>query len=88
MTRTEAQQEVIRKRHPGQATQGKLIHSFGVSFDISEIKTNGACKPGYDALYAALEQMQSEGKLLLCPESNCMYVTFLLYNSLDQGHRK
>jgi hypothetical protein len=75
MTRTEAQQEVIRKRYPGQATQGKSTHSFGVSFDISEIKTKSACKAGYDALYAALEQMQREGKLLLCPESTCMHVT-------------
>ena len=75
MTRTEAQEEVIRMRYPGQAAQGKSTHSFGVSFDISEIKTKSACKAGYDALYVALEQMQREGKLLLCPESTCMHVT-------------
>lgn len=75
MTRTEAQQEVIRKRYPGQATKGSSTHSFGVSFDIAEVKTKGNCQVGYEALRLALRQMQSEGKILLCPESTCMHVT-------------
>jgi hypothetical protein len=75
MTRTEAQQEVIRKKYPGQATKGSSTHSFGVSFDISEIKTKGECKVGYAALLSALKRMQQEGKILLCPESTCMHVT-------------
>jgi hypothetical protein len=75
ITRTEAQQEVIRKRYPNQATKGSSTHSFGVSFDIAELSTKADCKVGYAALTAALSQMQQEGKILLCPESTCMHVT-------------
>lgn len=75
ITRTEAQQEVIRKKYPNQATMGSSTHSFGVSFDIAELITKADCKVGYEALTAALRQMQQEGKLLLCPESTCMHVT-------------
>ena len=75
MTRTEVQQEVIRKKYPNQATKGSSTHSFGVSFDIAELKTTADCKVGHEALTAALRQMQQEGKILLCPESTCMHVT-------------
>lgn len=75
MTRTEVQQEAIRKKYPNQATKGSSTHSFGVSFDIAELKTTADCKVGHEALTAALRQMQQEGKILLCPESTCMHVT-------------
>lgn len=75
ITRTEAQQEVIRKKYPNQATKGSSTHSFGVSFDIAELSTKADCKVGYAALTAALSQMHQEGKILLCPESTCMHVT-------------
>lgn len=75
MTRTEPQQEVMRKKFPNQATMGSSTHSFGVSFDISELITKADCKVGHEALSAALRQMQREGKILLCPESTNMHVT-------------
>lgn len=75
MTRTEAQQEVVRKSNPGQATKDRSTHSYGVSFDISRINSKGDCLVSYTALQTALEQMRSEGLILLCPESTCVHVT-------------
>jgi|GEM_PF-1887628 hypothetical protein len=75
MTRTEAQQVAVRKSNPGQATKDRSTHSYGVSFDISRINSKGDCLVSYTALQTALEQMRSEGLILLCPESTCVHVT-------------
>lgn len=77
ITRTEDQQEVIRKKYPNQATMGTSTHSYGVSFDIAELITKADCKVGTEALTAVLGEMQNEGKILLCPESTCMHVTVI-----------
>lgn len=77
MTRTEEQQQKIRKRYPRQATQGSSTHSFGVSFDISEIHTRGDRLHSFEALNRALIQMRNEGKILLCPESTCLHITVI-----------
>lgn len=75
MTRTEDQQKIIRKLHKRTATKGKSTHSFGVSFDISEVISYQNCTFSKNALTSALEKMQKEGKILLCPESECIHVT-------------
>lgn len=75
MTRTEDQQKIIRKLHKKTATKGKSTHSFGVSFDISEVISYQNCTVSKNALTSALEKMQKEGKILLCPESECIHVT-------------
>jgi hypothetical protein len=75
MTRTEDQQKIIRKLHKRTATNGKSTHSYGVSFDISQIISYQNCSIAYEALTSALEKMQKEGKILLCPESECIHVT-------------
>ncbi len=77
MTRTEEQQQKIRKRYPRQATQGSSTHSFGVSFDISEIHSRGDRLHSFEALNRALLQMRNEGKILLCPESTCIHITVI-----------
>jgi len=77
MTRTEAQQENIRKLYPRAATKGFSTHSYGVSFDISEIISFGKCSSAQKALKLALSKMQSEKKILLCPETKCIHVTVI-----------
>ena len=77
LTRTEAQQQVIRIKYPRQATKGPSTHSYGVSFDISQLKSFADPKVSLTALESALKQMQSEKKILLCPESTCIHVTVI-----------
>jgi hypothetical protein len=77
MTRTEAQQEIIRKQYPRAATKGFSTHSYGVSFDISEIISFGKCSSAQKALKVALSKMQREKKILLCPETKCIHVTVI-----------
>lgn len=76
ITRTQFQQDDLVKLDPG-ATKGKSTHSFGVSFDISEIKSTASCEGAYDALNNILLHMRDEGKLLLCPENDCIHVTVI-----------
>jgi hypothetical protein len=76
ITRTQAQQDDLRKRDPG-ATKGKSTHSFGVSFDISEVRSKDSCKKGMDALKKILLEMRKEGKILLCPENDCIHITVI-----------
>ncbi len=75
VTRTQSQQEEIIKSNPKTATRGLSTHSFGVSFDIRCTKAKRTCDPSINALKQALNQMQKEGKILLCPESSCIHVT-------------
>ena len=76
ITRTRAQQKDLAKRDPG-ATKDKSTHSFGVSFDISEVSSKANCKKGMDALKKILLEMRKEGKILICPENDCVHVTVI-----------
>ena len=77
VTRTEGQQCVIRKVYPGSATQKKSTHSYGVSVDINRVIYKSSCKQTLNALERAIDQMQGEGKLLICPETACIHLTFI-----------
>jgi hypothetical protein len=77
MTRTETQQDEIRRKYPNSATPGKSTHSFGVSFDISRVKSIGSCDVSQRALIKALNQMRDEKKILLCPEFKCIHITVI-----------
>ena len=75
MTRSEEQQEVIRRRFPKTCTYGKTTHGFGVAFDINKIQSPTQCNSCSTALQKALTKMQKEGKLMICPESGCIHIT-------------
>ena len=77
MTRTETQQNEIRRQYPNSSTPGKSTHSFGVSFDISRINSKGDCSVSKQALIKALNQMRDEKKILLCPEFKCIHITVI-----------
>lgn len=77
VTRTEAQQCKIRKAYPGSATLQKSTHSYGVSVDISRVMFKESCKNSLKALEKSINQMQGEGKLLICPEKGCIHLTFV-----------
>jgi hypothetical protein len=77
MTRTETQQQSIRRQYPNSSTPGKSTHSFGVSFDINRIKSKGNCEVSRNALMKALNQMRDEKKIVLCPEFKCIHVTVI-----------
>ena len=76
VTRTEDQQKQIRKRFKKAATPGKSAHSFGAAVDILGVSGKGSCSQIKKALYDVLKNMRSEGKILLCPEGQCIHVTF------------
>ena len=77
LSRTEhTQQEELRKIEKN-ATSGISSHSYGVSFDIEKIKTPDRCTDIQMCLKQVLREMQDEGKILLCPESNCIHVTVI-----------
>ena len=77
VTRTEAQQCKIRKAYPGSATLKKSTHSYGVSVDISRVMYKKSCRKSLKALEKAIDEMQGEGKLLICPEKGCIHLTFV-----------
>ena len=77
VTRTEAQQCKIRKAYPGSATLQKSTHSYGVSVDISRVMYKKSCRKSLKALEKAIDEMQGEGKLLICPEKGCIHLTFV-----------
>ena len=77
VTRTHEQQKAIRKVYPKTATYGKSTHSYGVSVDLSGMMFQSSCGQSLRALERAIDQMQGEGKLLVCPESNCIHLTFI-----------
>lgn len=75
LTRTEVQQERLRRVNPS-ATLGTSPHSYGVAFDITQVRSrNNNCHFGMLALKNVLIAMQKEGKILLCPESKCIHIT-------------
>ena len=76
VTRTQVEQSAICKKYPRACTKDHSPHSYGVAFDIYQIVSpNNDCRPGLKALQKVLQEMQTEGKLLLCPESGCIHVT-------------
>jgi hypothetical protein len=74
--RTEKQQEEIRKKYPKAATTGNSTHSYGVSFDIANVK-GSSCNSANRALNKVLNEMQEEKKILICPEKRCIHITVL-----------
>ena len=76
VTRTQVEQAAICEKYPTACTKDHSPHSYGVAFDIYQIVSpNKDCHPGLIALEKVLQEMQAEGKLLLCPESGCIHVT-------------
>lgn len=78
VSRTVAQQEIIRRNNPLTASRSKSAHSYGVAIDISAVRVSGnRCSEGLDCLERVLRAMHREGKLLLTPESTNLHVTFI-----------
>ena len=77
VTRTEKQQKQIVHAYPNSATRNKSTHSYGVSFDISKMMYKSSCNYSLKALEKALTEMQSQGKLLICPEKGCIHITIV-----------
>ena len=77
LSRTEhTQQEDLRKIEIN-AFKGISSHSYGLSFDIKEIRTPGDCPDAQLQLKQVLREMQKEKKILICPESKCVHVTVI-----------
>ena len=74
--RTEKQQEEIRKKYPKAATFNNSTHSYGVSFDIAYVK-GSSCNTSNRALNKVLNDMQVEGKILICQEKGCIHITVI-----------
>ena len=77
LTRTEKQQKDLRASGEKGATKGKSSHNYGVSFDISHIRSFSSDKITSKALEMALKQMQKEKKILLLAENDCIHVTVI-----------
>jgi Family of unknown function (DUF5715) len=78
VSRTVAQQEIIRKNNPLTASKSKSAHSYCVAVDISSIYVgNQSCAVGIRCLEKVLREMLAEGKVLLTPESTNLHVTFI-----------
>ena len=73
-TRTEIQQNRLRKRSPRTATSGKSSHSYGASIDIAKVYGHH-CDEARDALAEVLIELQKKKILYLCPESITIHVT-------------
>ena len=50
---------------------------YGVSLDISKMMYKSSCNYSLKALEKALTEMQSQGKLLICPEKGCIHITIV-----------
>jgi hypothetical protein len=77
LSRTENNEQQKLRKFEKNATSGTSSHSYGVSFDISEIRTSGDCSFARNKLEETLKSMQDEKKILICPESNCVHVTVI-----------
>lgn len=75
VTRTSGQQKEILKRYPNSATKGASTHSYGASIDLLFVETDGSCYNARKALEKTLQEMQSEQKFFICPESKCIHLT-------------
>ena len=77
LTRTEKQQKDLIASGEKGATKAKSSHNYGVSFDISHIKSFSSDKITSKALESALKRMQKEKKILLLSENDCVHVTVI-----------
>lgn len=76
ITRSQVQQTQICERYPNACTKDHSPHSYGVAFDIYRLNSRYKnCNEGMKALEKVLQEMQKEGKILLCAESKCIHVT-------------
>ena len=75
LVRTSIQQKELAKKSRA-ATKGVSTHSYGLAFDIPVLKSKN-CTESLIILQDLLNQMRSEGKIVLCPESGCIHVTVI-----------
>lgn len=77
LTRTEYPQQQDLRLIESAATKGTSTHSYGVSFDISKVLTNGDCAVAQKILIQTLKSMKAENKILICPENKCVHITVI-----------
>jgi hypothetical protein len=76
LTRTKEQQEHLRKTPSGRnATPNVSTHSYGASFDIYKFDNTNSCNLSRKAFEDMLKEFHRSGRILLCPEGNCIHVT-------------
>jgi len=76
LTRTKEQQEKLRKTPSGRnATPNVSAHSYGASFDIYKFDNTNSCDVARKAFEVVIKEFQKSGRILLCPEGNCIHVT-------------
>lgn len=76
LTRTIEQQEKLRKSPAGRnASPNVSAHSYGASFDIYKLDNTNSCTQARKAFEEMLVEFQKAGRILLCPEGNCIHVT-------------
>ncbi len=76
LTRTKEQQEKLRRTPSGRnATPNVSTHSYGASFDIYKFDNTNSCEVARKAFEAVIKEFQKSGRILLCPEGNCIHVT-------------
>ena len=71
----EQQKKLLKSAHGRNATRKESAHSYGASFDIWKIEGAENCHTARHAFEAVLKDFQKQGKILLCPEGNCIHVT-------------
>lgn len=72
---TEQQKKLLRSSIGRNATRKESAHSFGASFDIWKLESGQNCHVARKAFEIVLKEFQKNGKILLCPEGNCIHVT-------------
>ncbi len=76
LARTKEQQKKLLSSSIGRnATRKESAHSFGASFDIWKLESAQNCHVARKAFETVLKEFQKSGKILLCPEGNCIHVT-------------
>ncbi len=71
----EQQKKLLKSGHGRNATRKISAHSYGASFDIWKIEGAENCHVARKAFETVLKDFQKQGKILLCPEGNCIHVT-------------
>ncbi len=71
----EQQKKLLKSAHGRNATKKVSAHCYGASFDIWKIDGAENCHTARKAFETVLKDFQKEGKILLCPEGNCIHVT-------------
>ncbi|MCF8463600.1 MAG: DUF5715 family protein [Flavobacteriales bacterium] len=71
----EQQKKLLNSAHGRNATRKVSAHSYGASFDIWKIEGAENCHAARKAFETVLKDFQKQGKILLCPEGNCIHVT-------------